>query len=108
MRRLHRWCGLVTGVFMALIALTGIGMQVIDLIWPEQDGPRDAPDPARGVHQIRAFIDHLHDGEVLGVSGRAVSLVLGVALLFFSVSGIWMYWTMLSARRRNGVGKLFW
>jgi uncharacterized iron-regulated membrane protein len=116
MRRLHRWFGLVTGVFMALIALSGIGMQVIDLIWPEHPGPRGGPpgglprgpDPAHGLHQFRAFMDHLHDGELLGYWGRIVSLALGLALLLFSVSGIWMYWTMYSARRRNGMGKVFW
>lgn len=127
MRRLHRWLGLLTGVFLAVVAVTGIGMQVISLVSPEQHGPpglaaggpaqglpgRPQPGPAPGPPEphdldFRGWLDHIHDGEVAGNAGRVVSLAFGVALLFFSISGIWMYARMFSARRRNGAGDLFW
>ncbi len=71
---------------------------------PEPGGP--------GPHDQRPdfyhWLDHIHDGEFAGPAGRVVSLILGLALFFFSVSGLWMYWTMFRNRARAGQPGLFW
>lgn len=105
MRRLHRWFGLITSVIMAFVAATGIIMQVMDLFnIDDQQGPGA---PGGGL-RLRDLIDHLHDGEYFGNTGRVISLLMGVALFFFFVSGIWMYWQMLRARSELGKKGLFW
>jgi len=124
MRRLHRWFGLITGIFFAVIALTGICMQTISLLSPrEEDRPPavasnrlnvapaspavSKPQPPRKP-DLYHWLDHVHDGEFAGPAGRVFSLVLGFALLFFSVSGIWMYWKMFQGRSRNDKTEIFW
>jgi uncharacterized iron-regulated membrane protein len=126
MRQLHRWFGLITGIFFAFVALTGIGMQTVALLNPREEGPPPAASPGKAAEASRAtdreptagrgerkpdfyhWLDHIHDGEIAGPAGRIVSLLLGVALFFFSVSGIWMYWKMYSGRRRLGKHDVFW
>ena len=99
---------LITGIFMAVISATGIGMQTIDLLsgdqhqgpTPGMQAPRPTPQGALPAKQprndrqpdLRGAIDHIHNGKFAGNGGRVVSLVMGLALFFFSVSGIRMYW----------------
>lgn len=133
MRRFHRWFGLITGIFMALIAATGVGMQVLDLtqgdqhggggpppagqMQMQQAGPPGTPAGApQGDHDgglpggmsLRQTLDHIHDGEFIGNTGRVLSLIFGLSLFFFSVSGIWMYWQMFKARAGIGKKSVFW
>lgn len=57
------------------------------------DGEQGALDeivPSRG-QAIHFFIHRLHEGEYLGVLGRALGLIAGLLPLFFYVSG-WMVW----------------
>ena len=105
-----------------LMSLTGIGMETIKLVVPE------TPRPAIG-HMDRALpakspgkasdgpprkldfyhlLNHIHDGELAGPAGRVIVLLLGFALFFFSISGIWMYWKMFDARSRLGKKQVFW
>ena len=134
MRKFHRWFGLIVAAFLAVIAVTGVILQV-QLLAEEPKGPRpeltaqqhqqpaDAaaarsdsppsggrdhdgpPDENGGLHQT---IMHIHSGEFLGKFANVIGLVCGLALFFFSVSGLWMYWQMFDARAKNGRHQIFW
>lgn len=115
MRQFHRWLGLITGFFFMFVALTGIGMETIKLFVP--DAPKPAMSHGPGAAALAGpprkmdfyhGLNHIHDGELAGPAGRIIVLMLGFALLFFSISGIWMYWKMLAARHRIGKKQLFW
>lgn len=55
------------------------------------------------------FVMHLHSGEAFGPIGTWISIASALALLFFSVSGLWMYLQMWRARGRGGAKRaLFW
>ena len=60
------------------------------------------------------LLHHLHSGESFGPVGTIVSIMSGLALMFFSFSGLWLYIQMWRGRlaRRTGKtvrgGKLFW
>ena len=51
------------------------------------------------------FVRHLHSGEGFGPIGTAISIASGLALLFFALSGLWMYVSMWRGRKGKG---LFW
>ena len=56
------------------------------------------------------YLHHLHSGEEFGPVGTIVSLMSGLALLFFALSGLYMYIQMFRARgRRERAGsRFFW
>ena len=56
------------------------------------------------------FLHHIHSGEQFGPAGVIVSMLSGVALIFFAFSGLWMYIQMFRrrARRASHPRKLFW
>jgi len=94
-------------------------MQSIALLNPRDEGPppaasaqmappREEPPAGARKPDLYHWLAHIHDGEIVGPAGRVASLILGLALLFFSVSGIWMYWKMFDARRRTGKADPFW
>jgi uncharacterized iron-regulated membrane protein len=56
-------------------------------------------------HQIAKGI---HRGDVIGLSGRWMDLLCGLALIFFSISGAVMYYDMWKRRRRSGRHALLW
>ena len=60
--------------------------------------PKAAPDPARA---WVGYLHHLHSGEEFGPAGVIVSILSGLALVFFAFSGLWMYIRMWSHRRSN-------
>ena len=45
------------------------------------------------------FLHHIHSGEQFGPVGVVISLLSGLALVFFAFSGLWMYIRMWSNRR---------
>ena len=114
---------------MAVISATGIVLQV-QVLMENHDGPpaalaaephRDAPDeekPGAGAanappekdhdRELHETIMHIHSGEFFGKFGNVIGLICGLALLFFSISGLWMYWQMFQARSRNGRREVFW
>jgi uncharacterized iron-regulated membrane protein len=122
-RTFHRWFGLIAGFFFMLMSLTGIGMETIKLVVPEQPRPASvvtidrphpagpstkAPDGPPRKMDFYHWLNHIHDGELAGPTGRIVVLLLGFALFFFSVSGLWMYWKMYDGRSRLGKKQVFW
>ena len=129
MRKYHRWLAVVFGVFLVWIALTGFGIQFLDL---SQEGKHHEGGPAAAkpvapagfvcpkgwtcgperkrdaAHETKEFVQHLHSGEAFGPLGVAISIASSIALLFFAFSGVWMYLQMWRGRRRGGKQGLFW
>lgn len=71
----------------------------------------DAPKPKQPQSSLRRWnhwIKDLHSGVLLGPVGIFVSMLSGVALIFFAISGMWMYWQMFSRRKAAGRNSFFW
>lgn len=126
MRKWHRWLSLFFGVFMLWIAATGLLSQAADL-WPASESPALAqvappkgwecppdwscrpPNTDTGIRSLKGFFHHLHSGEEFGPVGQAISVLSGVALLFFAFSGLWMYVQMWRERAaRKARRRWFW
>ena len=60
--------------------------------------PKPKPDAARA---WVGYLHHLHSGEEFGPAGVVISILSGLALVFFAFSGLWMYIRMWSHRRSN-------
>lgn len=58
--------------------------------------------------QVHQWAKQVHNGTIIGLTGRAISLLSGIALLYLSVSGIIMYLTLWRRRARNSRKGLFW
>lgn len=55
------------------------------------------------------WLHQLHSGESFGPAGTIVSIVSGLAMIFFAFSGLWMYIQMFRRRGdRPGQPKWFW
>lgn len=132
MRKWHRWLSVFFGIFLFWIAATGLLSQAADLLpdlgasgeltaaqiaaaQPPQgficpEGWRcRPPETATGLGSLKGWFHHLHSGEEFGPIGVAVSVMSGLALAFFSLSGLWMYLRMFRDRRRKGLnGGAFW
>ena len=131
-RRYHRWLSVVAGLFILWIAVTGSIVQFSRMTAPEQERPAaGAPAPADpdeaapaapakrlprdSTRQFIHFVTDLHSGATFGLAGQIVSLISGLALIFFAISGLWMYIELLRGRlvrAGKGVkvrgGKYFW
>lgn len=112
MRRWHRWFAPVFGIFMLVIAATGVAIQITDLAGnfapvsvqravTADKAPGAAPAPARKQASWNHWFKKIHSGEEFGPVGVAVSLASGVVLLFLAGSGLWMYWQMAQRRMRG-------
>ena len=125
MRKWHRWISVIFGAFMLWIAATGVLSQVGSLVnnggfeteaseaaakakaaalippgfvCPETMNCRPKPPKVEGNWDV-GFLHHLHSGEEFGPVGVVISILSGLALLFFAFSGLWMYIRMWSHRR---------
>ncbi|WP_374413555.1 hypothetical protein [Novosphingobium colocasiae] len=78
MRTWHRWLSVIFGMFMLWIAVTGMG-SLVGVFHP------------------------LYSGESFGPLGTAIAVLSGLALVFFSVSGIWLYMQMWRNRAARTV-----
>ena len=126
MRKWHRWLSVFFGVFMLWIAVTGvlshIGSLVNDqrraaappvaapagFVCPETMFCR--PKPAPGGWDL-GLLHHLHSGETFGPVGTALAMLSGLALIFFAISGLWLYVRMFAARAsktHSRGGRFFW
>ncbi len=137
MRKWHRWLSFIFGAFLLFIAVTGVMSHIAamyaqgSVFEQEEKEERSAPaatDPAsrsdqaqtapaaeRGAEQKRnpkrklvGLLHHLHSGEFFGPAGIILSLLSGIAMIFFSFSGLWMYYQMFVRRRKLGKAELFW
>lgn len=128
MRKWHRWLSVFFGIFLLWIAVTGVLSQVA-VLWPQ-----GAPDPATaaaatpppgfecpegwrcmpprdgtGIRSMVGLFHHLHSGEAFGPIGTAISVLSGLAMIFFSFSGIWLYVQMWRNRKRRRLSpRWFW
>lgn len=65
--------------------------------------PKRVPQP--GEWNV-GYLHHLHSGEEFGPAGVIISLMSGFGLIFFAMSGLYMYIQMYRGRLvRNGNGK---
>ena len=134
MRKVHRWLSVLFGLLILWIGATGVLSQVGSLVnnggFEEEDrAPRAAAAPATppgftcpatmtcrvkrepkpGEWDV-GFLHHIHSGEQFGPVGVVLSLLSGLALLFFAFSGLWMYIQMFRRRshRASHPRTLFW
>ena len=115
MRKWHRWLSVLFGVFLLFIATTGVMSQFADLK-AESEAPAAAPavpagfvcpdtmtcrakPPKDGARAWVGYLHHLHSGEEFGPAGIAISILSGLALMFFSFSGLWLYVQMWRTRK---------
>ncbi|KPF62338.1 hypothetical protein IP88_15075 [alpha proteobacterium AAP81b] len=116
MRKWHRWLSVVFGVVLLWIAGTGLLSQVVPLLAPKSPPVAPAvapafvcppdyncrPKPRPGdPRALVGLLHHLHSGESFGPVGVAIATLAGVAMLFFTLSGLWMYVVMWRARARR-------
>lgn len=114
MRKWHRWLSVIFGVVLLWIAVTGVMSQFAALVAEGEPRPvaaapagfvcpdsmicRPKPSPD-GARAWVGFLHHLHGGEEFGPAGIAISIAAGLALVFFSVSGLWLYVAMWRNRK---------
>ncbi len=139
MRKWHRWLSLFFGVFMVWIAATGVLSQVVPLIerggsGAQGSGPGAPGGPAASATipgapagfecpetmtcrpknrgpggSIVGTLHHLHSGESFGPVGVVIATLSGLALTFFSFSGLWMYVQLWRSRAsRELTPRWFW
>jgi hypothetical protein len=130
MRKWHRWFSFIFGAFLLFIAVTGVLSHVAAMyaqgsVFEQEkeeppktnsaqtgadiDAPQPAKEPPRNPkRKLVGFLHHLHSGEYFGPVGVVVSLLSGLAMIFFSFSGLWMYYQMFVRRRKLGKAELFW
>lgn len=121
MRKWHRWLSVLFGVVLLWVAVTGLLSQIP--LWGEAFGGKDErpaaaaavpagfkcpetmicrPKPPKGAFPS-GLVHHLHSGESLGAFGTIVFTLAGFAMVFFAVSGLWLYVRMWDHRRKRGV-----
>jgi uncharacterized iron-regulated membrane protein len=131
MRKWHRWLSFIFGAFLLFIATTGVLSHVAAMyaqgsIFEQEEheerpavapaGPekarsetpgeaKAAPNPKRA---LVGLMHHLHSGEFFGRLGIVISLLSGLVMIFFSFSGLWIYYQMFVRRRKLGKAELFW
>lgn len=117
MRKWHRWFSLFFGIFLLWISVTGVLSQIIPLTQtksaegmalvlskaqPSFVCPADVtcrPKQPKGSTNIVSLLHDLHSGESFGPLGVLISTLSGCALIFFSVSGMWLYVQMWRFRK---------
>ena len=134
MRKYHRWLSVLFGVFILWIAVTGVLSQVGELVnkggMDDDDRPTATaaaatpavpagfvcpatmncrPKPAPSSWNV-GFLHHIHSGEQFGPVGVILSILSGLSLIFFAISGMWMYVVMYRRRahRHSHPRRLFW
>jgi uncharacterized iron-regulated membrane protein len=126
MRKYHRWLSVLFGAFLLWIAATGVLIQAVPLLGagggerPKGNSTEMAQTGApagfvcpetltcrpksRGKSgNLKSFLQHLHSGETFGPVGTVISILAGLALVFFAFSGLWVYVQMWRNRRSRGI-----
>lgn len=129
MRKWHRWLSIFFALVMIWVAVTGI-LHYVGVWWPEgnpspevialQTPPEgwECPEGWRcrppagsegGIRSMVGLFHHLHSGEELGLAGEIIVMLSGFALVFFSLSGLWLYIGMWRERAARGARhRWFW
>jgi hypothetical protein len=129
MRKWHRWLSFIFGAFLLFIAVTGVLSHVTAMVAQgsvfeteenekpavmkagamKSDSATSSPEKKRDPkRKWVGLMHHLHSGEYFGPIGVIISLLSGVAMIFFSFSGLWLYFQMFVRRRRLGKPDMFW
>ena len=140
MRTYHRWLSVLFGLLILFIAVTGLLSQIGSLVnnngfedEAREPGERQAAATTAAAAATPAFacpadmtcrpkrvakpgewdvgfLHHIHSGEQFGPVGVILSLLSGIALIFFAFSGLWMYIQMFRRRahRASHPKKIFW
>lgn len=107
LRQLHRWISLILALFLLVIGTTGTLLQTIMVIYGD-------PGPARFHHLpptlglIRVYLLNIHTMFFIGLPSAFYGMICGLGLLFFSISGLWMYLSLHRDRAALGRKGLFW
>jgi len=130
-RKWHRWLSFVFGAFLLFIAVTGVLSHVAAMVArgsvfeseereTAAQSAAETPDAAAAPADVEAkpkpnpkrklvgLLHHLHSGEWFGPVGVVLSLLSGLAMIFFSFSGLWLYFQMYVRRRKLGRPEAFW
>lgn len=119
MRKWHRWLSVIFGLVLLWIAATGLASQLVPLFAGPPPKPAATqttaaaftcppdwncrPKPRPGdPRALVGWLHHLHSGEEFGPAGTAISILAGFAMVFFTVSGLWMYVQMWRNRAQRG------
>ncbi len=131
MRKWHRWLSVLFSVFLLWIAITGVLSQIP--MWGEILGG-EAEEQEQKALEAKAtppgfvcpetmmcrpkrpkggwnigLLHHLHSGETFGVLGTVIASLSGLAMIFFSFSGLWMYIQMWRNRKDRSLNpRWFW
>jgi len=70
--------------------------------------PLYPPSPFPFGTDVHEWVKHFHSGELFGLPAQALDLLAGLALVFLSASGLWMYVEMWRKRAASGRRGLFW
>lgn len=120
MRKWHRWLSVFFGIFLLWISVTGVLSQIP--LWQEQFGAKDPaaeaaqkaaippgfkcpetmmcrPKPVKSGGLNVGLLHHLHSGEEFGPVGTVIATLSGLAMVFFSFSGLWLYIQMWRNRK---------
>lgn len=120
MRKWHRWLVVAFGLFLLWIAITGVLSQVVPWFTPKAPAaatalpagfvcPEGLTCRPRSGSTLVGTLHHLHSGESFGPLGIFIATLSGFAMVFFSLSGMWMYVQMWRNRRqRNLKPGWFW
>jgi uncharacterized iron-regulated membrane protein len=130
MRKWHRWLSFIFGAFLLFIAITGVLSHVAAMYAqgsvfeqekkeakqataPQAKSDAAAPAVSRAPQpnpkrKLVGLMHHLHSGEFFGPIGVIISLFSGIAMIFFSFSGLWIYYQMFVRRRKLSKAELFW
>nr|WP_179408127.1 PepSY domain-containing protein [Novosphingobium marinum] len=126
-RKWHRWLSVFFGIFLFWIAATGL-LSHWAALWPVAESAATAaasepppafecpegwrcrpPPPEGSVRGLVGLFHHLHSGDSFGPVGIAISILSGIALLFFAFSGLWLYVRMwLNRKHRRQSPRWFW
>ena len=130
MRKWHRWLSVFFAIVMIWVAVTGL-LHYVVVWWPSAEPSAAAiaatqppagfvcpegwrcmaprPDTGNPLAQYLGLFHHLHAGSEGGIWGEIIVMLSGLALVFFTVSGMWMYFQMWTVRAAKGLKKrVFW
>jgi len=115
MRRWHKLFAPIFALFILIIAVTGVLTKAVPLFdqppaktekaqSPTNAAMACATKPAKPKRSALGEFGHtvkaIHSGETFGVVGTVLNIGSGLALIFFAISGFWMYLQMWLRRRR--------
>lgn len=118
MRKWHRWLSVIFGVVLLWIAVTGVMSHFAAMAAEGQPQAQAAPPPGfvcpetmicrpkpapDGARAWVGYLHHLHSGEEFGPAGVWIAIAAGLAMVFFALSGLWLYIEMWRNRKARSL-----